>query len=201
MKYQSLATKRAIERGYFTHGPEWYCEFEVTDIKGLGPERGVHRRDPSSPILIDGTYYTWYTKSSGPSVGFHSGSLLDKVFPWDQADIWYASSKDGIEWREEGLAIPRGEQGSYDDRSVFTPEVLISRGKLYLVYQVVKHPYKIRSFESIAIAVSDSPKGPWKKSESPIIEPSADGQWRGTEDNRFLVIKRGSFDSHSYNFV
>ena len=28
-----------------------------------------------------------------------------KVFPWDYTEIWYATSKDGYEWKEQGLAV------------------------------------------------------------------------------------------------
>ncbi len=46
------------------------------------------------------------------------------------------------------------------------------------------------------MAVADSPEGPWRKVAQPLIEPSSDGEWLGEEDNRFLVKKKGGFDSH-----
>lgn len=61
---------------------------------------------------------------------------------------------------------------------------------------MVQHPYVNRSFEDIAIAVSDSPEGPFVKSKEPILRPTKDGIWDGEEDNRFAVKKKGSFDSH-----
>ncbi len=194
-KKMSAATKRAIERDYFQSG-DWFCDFDECPVEGIGFEDGIHRRDPSSILLVGDTYYVYYTKSIGPHVGFHSGDLSAKVFPWDHSELWYATSKDGYKWEEKGLALPRGEAGEYDDRSVFTPEALEYEGKYYLVYQVVKDPYVNRSYESIAIAVSDSPDGPFVKSKAPIVEPSADGEWDGDEDNRFAVKSKGSFDSH-----
>ena len=140
MNIESLATKRARERGYY-RDCAWYCDFSVSRISGLGPEAGVHRRDPSRVLRVDGTYYVWYTKSVGRHVGFSTGDFDAKVFPWDKSDIWYATSEDGQEWREAGCALARGERGRFDDRSVFTPEVLEHEGRFYLVYQVVKHPY------------------------------------------------------------
>ncbi len=191
----SSATKRAIAGDYF-RSCEWFCDFRVSPIEGLEYEEGVHRRDPSSVLKVGDTYYMWYTKSVGESAGFHTGDLEAKVFPWDYAEIWYATSKDGYKWEEKGVAIGRGEQGAYDDRSVFTAEAMTYNGKYYLVYQVVKSPYVMRVCESIAIAVSDSPDGPFVKSEAPILEPTSDGIWKGEEDNRFLVEKKGGFDSH-----
>lgn len=185
----SSATKRAIERNYY-QSCDWFCDFSISDIEGLSYEEGVHRRDPSSVIKVGDLYYTWYTKSEGEAVGFGTGDPYAKVFPWDYCDIWYATSKDGYKWEEQGVAVTRGKEGEYDDRSVFTPEIFTENGKYYLVYQVVQHPYLVRSFENIAIAWADSPRGPWHKSKEPILRPSMDGEWEGDEDNRFLVKKK-----------
>ncbi|ONI43426.1 glycosyl hydrolase [Candidatus Epulonipiscioides gigas] len=192
---KSAATIRAEERKYY-QSSDWFCTFPTRPITGLVREEGIHRRDPSSIIKVDDLYYVYYTKSYGPHVGFGSGDLEAKVFPWDYAEVWVATSKDGYHWEEQNVALKRGEAGRYDDRSVFTPEILKYDGKFYLVYQTVKHPYVNRSFENIAIAVSDSPLGPFKASAEPILTPSMDGEWDGEEDNRFLVKKKGSFDSH-----
>lgn len=192
---KSLATIRAEERNYFQNS-DWFCDFRESYIKGLEPEEGIHRRDPSSVILIDGVYYVYYTKSIGAHTGFDSNNTDAKVFPWDYSEIWYATSTDGYEWKEQGIAVSRGEAGRYDDRSVFTPEVMKYDGKIFLVYQTVQNPYVNRSFENIAIAKSDSPCGPFVKSDAPILCPTGDGEWAGTEDNRFAVLKKGGFDSH-----
>ncbi|WP_375277454.1 glycoside hydrolase family 117 protein [Alteromonas australica] len=196
-KKLSLASKRALERGYDAHGPEWMTEFDVTPLKGdFAFEEGVIRRDPSSVIKVEGVYHCWYTRGEGETVGFNSSNPNDKVFPWDLTTVWHASSTDGETWTEHGVAIDRGDTGDYDDRAVFTPEVLAHKGKFYLVYQTVQSPYTNRQFEHIAIAVADSPSGPWQKSKAPILSPSQDGKWEGTQDNRFHVKSKGSFDSH-----
>lgn len=191
----SSATKRAMDRNYY-QSCEWFFDLRESDIKGLVQEEGVHRRDPSSVLKIDGLYYTWYTKSEGESMGFSCKDKEKKVFPWDKSEIWYATSKDTYTWEEQGLAVARGNSGEYDDRSVFTPEVFTENGKYYLVYQVVKSPYIVRCYENIAIAWSDSPRGPWNKSDKPILEATQNGEWEGDTDNRFLVKKKGGFDSH-----
>lgn len=96
-------------------------------------------------MFIDGLYYTWYSKGVGPSYGFGSGDPEKKVFPWDKTEVWYATSKDGNQWDEQGVAIGIGDKGQYDDRSVFTPEVMSHEGKYYLVYQTIKSPYLNRT--------------------------------------------------------
>lgn len=196
-KPQSLATKRAIERGYDNSGPEWMVEFDVEPLKGdFAFQEGVIRRDPSSVLLVDGLYHCWYTKGTGETKGFGSDNPDDKVFPWDLTEVWHATSEDGLTWNEQSAAITRGETGTFDDRAVFTPEVMAHEGKYYLVYQTVQYPYTNRQYEEIAIAHADSPFGPWTKSTSPILSPSKDGKWLGDEDNRFLITEKGSFDSH-----
>ncbi|MBC8471956.1 MAG: family 43 glycosylhydrolase [Planctomycetes bacterium] len=192
----SAASKRAIERHY-EQGPEWFCSFRKQDLKGdFQYEEGVIRRDPTAVILVGDTYYVWYTKGHGKAYGFGTGDPSKKVFPWDLTEIWYATSKDGWDWKERGLAVGRGSEGSYDDRAVFTPEILAHNGKYYLVYQVVKAPYVNRVKNNVGMAIAGSPDGPWKKLAAPILKPADNGQWLCDEDNRFKVIKQGDFDSH-----
>ena len=190
----SAASKRALD---YTKGPEWFLEFWEADLKGdLAYEEGVIRRDPSAVLYINGMYYVWYTKGEGEAVGFGSGDPAAKVFPWDLTEVWYATSRDGWDWQEQGLAVGRGPEGSFDDRAVFTPEVFTHRGKYYLLYQVVKAPYVVRVKNQIAMAVADSPEGPWEKLPDPILSPADNGIWLGEEDDRFAVVEKGDFDSH-----
>lgn len=195
-EYLSAASKRALAwPDDLTN--EWYGEFQVFDLKGdLAYEEGVVRRDPSSVIKADGKYFVWYSRSTGTVDGFAGDIENDKVFPWDRCDIWYATSEDGWTWKEEGPAVLRGDKGAYDDRSVFTTEVMINEGTYYLVYQTVKSPYTVRVKNQVGLAWSDSPYGPWTKSKEPILSPADNGEWLGDEDNRFMVKKKGDFDSH-----
>ena len=191
----SAASKRALD--WPDLGNEWFIEFKVHDLKGdLAYEEGVVRRDPSAVIQVDGKYFVWYSRSTGTTQGFGGDIENEKVFPWDRCDIWYATSDDGWTWKEEGMAVPRGEKGAYDDRRVFTTEILQHGGKYYLTYQTVKSPYVVRVKNQVGLAWADSPHGPWTKSEEPILSPADNGEWLGEEDNRFMVKKKGDFDSH-----
>ena len=190
----SAASIRALS---YTKGPEWFCQFRESDLQGdFAYEEGVIRRDPSAVLLIDDTYFVWYTKGEGETVGFGSGDPEAKVFPWDLTEVWYATSTDGWDWREQGLAVGRGPDGAYDDRAVFTPEIFAHEGKYYLVYQTVKAPYVVRVKNQIGMAVADSPHGPWRKLDAPILSPADNGEWLGDEDDRFSVVTQGDFDSH-----
>ncbi|PZX51034.1 glycoside hydrolase family 117 protein [Algoriphagus chordae] len=192
----STASKRALK--WPNIGNEWFIEFSgLQPLKGdLAYEEGVVRRDPSAMIFENGKYYVWYSKSVGPTDGFAGDIDKNKVFPWDRCDIWYATSEDGWTWKEEGMAVGRGEPGAYDDRSVFTVEIMKHEDKYYLTYQTVKSPYTVRVKNQIGLAWADSPNGPWTKSEEPILSPADNGIWKGEEQDRFAVEKKGDFDSH-----
>lgn len=193
-KKLSAASQRALA---YTRGPEWFCQFRVSDLTGdFAYQPGVIRRDPSAVILVGDTYYTWYTKGVGETIGFGSGAPEAKVFPWDLTEVWYATSTDGWQWREQGLAVGRGPTGAYDDRAVFTPEIFVHDGKYYLVYQCVQAPYVVRVKNTIGMAVADAPDGPWTKLPAPILRPADNGQWLGEADDRFAVVSKGDFDSH-----
>lgn len=196
-EYLSEASKRALAWPQDL-GNEWYIEFgKLEPLKGdLAYEEGVVRRDPSAIIKANGKYYVWYTKSVGPTQGFAGDVENEKVFPWDRSDIWYATSNDGWTWKEEGMAVGRGPKGAYDARSIFTTEIMEWEGKYYLCYQVVESPYNVRVKENIALAWSDSPDGPWTKSKEPIVKTAENGVWKGEAQNRFMVEKKGDFDSH-----
>ena len=166
----SAASKRALQ--WPNIGNEWFVEFRTRDLKGdFAYEEGVNRRDPSALLKENGRYYVWYTRGVGPTDGFGGDHEKDKVFPWDRCDIWYATSTDGITWKEQALAVGRGEPRSYDDRSVFTVEIMKHEDVYYLCYQTVKSPYDVRVKNQVGLAWSDSPDGPWTKSNEPILSP------------------------------
>jgi hypothetical protein len=195
----SSASKRALQwTDEQLYNNDWYFEYSIYDLEGdFAYEEGVVRRDPSAMIKYEGKYYTWYTKSTGQTDGFKGDIGKDKVFPWDRSDIWFATSEDGIAWKEKGVAISRGEEGEYDDRSVFTVEILVHEGTYYLCYQTVGGLYNKRVKNQIGLSWSKSPDGPWTKSPNPILSPSDNGIWKGDDlQDRFSVIQKGDFDSH-----
>ena len=50
---------------------------------------GITRRDPSPVIQVGETYYVWYSRSTVTHHGY-------------TATIWYAASRDGHCWAEQG---------------------------------------------------------------------------------------------------
>ncbi len=156
----------------------WFTRFSYMPAKGLGYERGIVRRDPSCIVQVDSVYYVWYTRGAHPCppVGHELTTDVVPAMPWDLTDVWYATSNDGYNWQEQGPAVARGAPGSYDERSIFTPDVLAHDGRFYLVYQVTAAPTWRCTPESIAIAWADNPAGPWTKSPAPVVEPDPSGE-------------------------
>ena len=148
-------------------------KFSYQKITGVGVDSLYNRRDNSDIIKVGDTYYMWYTRMDSPVTSGYWGT------------IWYATSKDeGYTWQEQGLAIDLGKEVEFDSHSVFTPNILVHKGKYYLYYTGVKPTpgNKNKEFEAnsttditaIGLAVSDSADGPFVRVENnPVLEISA----------------------------
>ncbi|MCD6355272.1 MAG: family 43 glycosylhydrolase, partial [Prolixibacteraceae bacterium] len=185
---------------------EFYSSFKYFPVKGLGYEEGISRRDPSTIIKVNGKYYVYYTRSpkTPAPVGYDKATKTLPATTWDLCNIYYATSTDGKNWQEEGLAVSRGHEGKFDDRSVFTPDIMVYKGKYYLYYQAVKFPYKRRTKNVIGMSWADSPDGPWHRYSKPVLVPGEAGEWEGDEDNRSMIKSFGAFDSqkvHDPNLI
>ena len=144
---------------------EWNVGFKISELKGdLAPDKNYTRRDPSAVISVNGKYYVWYS--------FSHTFETQKIAPWDLNDIYFASSDDGIFWKEHGPAVKRGKEGEFDHRSVFTTEIFAHEGKYYLVYQAAKDEDGIYNRNTVGMSVADSPEGPWRKLKDPILHPT-----------------------------
>lgn len=134
-----------------------------SEAKGIGAEKGVMRRDPSDIIKVGEFYYVWYSKGT--------------IAPGYDATVWYATSADGHEWKEKGMALAKGEPGKWDAASVFTPNILVAEGKYWLFYTAISKPNKppLGPDSKIGIAVSNSPDGPWQRlATNPALKNSDD---------------------------
>ena len=143
-------------------------QITIVPALGLGPEPGVCRRDPSDVIRVNGTYYVWYTKvREGPGIFQYPSGYSGAV--------WYATSPDGLHWREGAECVRKGAAQAWDGHGVFTPGILVAGGKYYLFFDGVSNPMTTETPTGIGIAVADSPAGPWKKFEgNPVLRPSTD---------------------------
>ncbi len=71
----------------------------------------------------------------------------------DSCGFKVSSSDDMAEWKAEGYCLKKGE-GVIGDRWFWAPELTVKDGKIYMVYVAEEH---------LAVAVADSPLGPFKQ--------------------------------------
>lgn len=155
-----------------------------TELSGIGQEEGVMRRDPSDIIKVGDLFYVWYSKG--------------KIAPGYDATVWYATSPDGLDWTEQGMALAKGQPGSWEGESVFTPNILVAEGQYWLFYTGVSRkfetPYNPDS--KIGIAVSVSPDGPWERLPSnPALTNSDNPEDFDSHlvDDACLIIRGGKY--------
>jgi hypothetical protein len=163
--------------------------FRISELVGLGEEDGICRRDPSDVIRVADTYYVWYTKvDRGPDVFQYPSGY--------SGEIWYATSPDGAHWREQGKALGTGDEAAFDSGGVFTPNILEARGSFYLFYTAVRSPVAADHPTVIGLAISHSPRGPWRKaSVKPVLMPSEDtSQFDSFRiDDACLILREGKY--------
>ena len=179
----------AMERNYtFFEAPrpednEFFSKFKYTELKGFDyndHDGTISRRDPSKIIFKNGKFYVWYTKRETPTPPQGAAKSTD-VIPssdWDLADIWYATSKDGFTWKEEGIAIPRPKKPNVGWRSVSTSDILKWKGKYYLYYQGFMEASGKRGDDCpVSVSYADSPDGPWIPTHKIVIPNGGEGEW------------------------
>ena len=156
-----------------------------SSLEGIGAEAGVMRRDPSDVIKVGDLYYVWYSKG--------------KIAPGYDATVWYASSSDGHKWTEKGMALGKGEAGTWDGASVFTPNILVAEGRYWLFYTGTSKEFSKRGFSpdsKIGIAVSDSPDGPWERlATNPALTNSDNREDFDSHlvDDACLITRQGKY--------
>ena len=154
-------------------------------LEGIGSEDGVMRRDPSDVIKVGDLFYVWYSKG--------------KISPGYDATVWYATSEDGRKWTEKGMALAKGEAGTWEGASVFTPNILVAENKYWLFYTGTSNEFtkgKFNPDSKIGIASSDSPDGPWERlASNPALKNSDDKKDFDSHlvDDACLLVRDGKY--------
>ncbi|MCP5119790.1 MAG: family 43 glycosylhydrolase, partial [bacterium] len=176
----------AVQRLYDVWNPhedpanELYSNFKFSRLEGFSYAGNTSRRDPSKVLRINGAYYVWYTRrqTAAPPAGPRKATGAIPSFDWDLAEIWYATSKDGFTWKEQGPAVKRAPKPQYGWRSVSTPDVLAWGGKYYLYYQGFNAIPGLKGDRAAAtVAAADSPEGPWRPLGKVVVDFGAEGEW------------------------
>lgn len=199
---ESAAMKRFRTQGLkYEQDNEFFSEFTFSPAEGLGLEEGVSRRDPTSVIKVGNLYYVWYTRppTGSPIVGVEKSTDTLRAYPWDLSDLWYATSPDGKNWTEQGLAVARGPKGSFDSRCVYTPDVLVADGRYYLFYQASSDDPQARRRDfagNVVIGMSwaNSPDGPWTRFPEPILKRGPEGAFDHEHvHDPSLIVREGKY--------
>lgn len=162
---------------------ELFSQFKYTALEGFDyhdHDGTISRRDPSKVIFANDKYYVWYTKrhTSLPPQGAKKSNDTIPSADWDLAEIWYATSKDGFTWEEQGVAISRPEKPSVGWRSVTTADILFWEGKYYLYYQGFMQASGLRGDDCpVTVSYADSPDGPWTPHNEIVIPNGKEGEW------------------------
>jgi len=162
---------------------ELFSSFKYTRLEGFDYNNGdgtISRRDPSKIIYENDKYYVWYTKrhTSVPPQGAKYCTDTIPSTDWDLCEIWYATSKDGFTWEEQGVAVTRPPKPYAGWRSVSTTDILIWEGKYYLYYQGFLEASGTKGDHCpVTASYSDSPNGPWIPANKIIIPNGAQGEW------------------------
>ncbi len=190
----------AMERLYDVWNPledrgnELFSNFKYTRLEGFSREPNVSRRDPTKVLKINGVYHVWYTcrRTERPPAGLKAATDTIPGTDWDLAEIWHATSADGLRWEERGPAVRRPARPVTGWRSICTPDVLIWKGRYYLYFQAYSPMVGGQERCPVMAAVAESPHGPWEYQEKPVIEPGPPGSWDNIKINDpYLLVVGG----------
>lgn len=143
----------------------------------------------SSVMRSDDGKYHMFVSRFPKSLPFHPGWMVASEIVHAVADVPQGP------YTFSDVALPARGAQYWDGRSIHNPRILKHNGKYYLIYMGSTHPfaeptYKQLTLDSpwcivgrtnkrIGLAVADSPYGPWKRADEPILK---------TEPNTFYSL-------------
>ena len=188
----AFALSAAMERLYDQWNPhedlnnELYSNFKYTPLSGFKKLPYTSRRDPTKVIKVGGLYHVWYTRrtSTCDPVGLKNATDFKPATDWDLADIWHATSTNGIDWVEsDSPAVKRPPTPEYGSRSICTPGILVWKGMYYLYFQAYAPMVGGQAYCPVRVAYADNPFGPWTHHPDPVILPGEQGTWNNIKIN------------------
>lgn len=127
----------------------------------------------------EGRYHI-YASRFPKNLPFHPGWMVASEIIHGVSDV-----PEGPYTFSDIALLPRGAQ-YWDGKSTHNPRILSYKDKYYLIYMGSTHPFEDPSYDNltldskwcivgrankrIGIAVSDSPYGPWKRYDNPILD-------------------------------
>ena len=134
----------------------------------------------SSVVKGDDGKYHMFVSRFPKSLPFHPGWMV-------ASEIVHAVSEvPQGPYRFSEVALPARGAQYWDGRSTHNPRILRQNGKYYLIYMGSTHPFADPTYEQltlkspwctvarankrVGLAVADSPYGPWKRLDEPILK-------------------------------
>ena len=178
----STAIKRMYDHWnpYEDRSNELYSNFKYTPLQGFELKPEISRRDPSKILKINGIYHVWYTYRNTQALpaGPKGATSTIPSYDWDLSELMHATSKDGVHWEEQGIAVKRLPKPQYGWRSVTTTDILIWEGKYYLYYQGFNEIPGLRGDRAaVTVATADSPYGPWTPHGEVVVDFGGEDDW------------------------
>ena len=131
-------------------------------------------KDPSV-VRVGDTWYMYYT-SANPWQGDGTGGK-------GESRIDYATSPDGLKWTYQGLSIPKGKPGEWDEERPQAPAKPILKDGVYYMYYAGKNPK--RGVE-IGYATSKDLRHWTKNPGNPVLN-------KGKCNDPFIFFENGTY--------
>lgn len=130
-------------------------------------------RDPQITLVGD-TYYMTGT-----------GLPFDDTAPQPGIRLW--SSRDLLNWKEEGVILPRTETSWYQ-RRFWAPEIMPINGKYWLTYNCGE---KTGERQFVGLAVARKITGPYQNltPDKPLVEGNDAHLWKDESDGRIYLFR------------
>ncbi|MBE7560999.1 hypothetical protein HS125_19435 [bacterium] len=152
---------------YSTDGIQWTTREQVLNRGVPGAFDNFTMNDPCV-IKVGGVFHMWYDGRNGPtSIGNPTNFLR----------VGYATSTNGINWQKRGVVLSPGTPGSFDEWSVYGPEVRYDAGLFEMYYTAQNYA----AVTQIGVAVSLDGEN-WTKVGMALTHGAA-GTWNAFASN------------------
>lgn len=147
----------------------------------------------------DGLYHMFVSRFP-KTLPFHPGWMVASEI------IHATASNPEGPYKFSDVALPSRGAQFWDGRSTHNPRILMYKGKYYLIYMGSTHPFKdptyneltlsspwcivARSNKRIGLAIADSPYGPWKRLDEPILKPKPNTFYSYFTSNPSPIIEK-----------